>query len=306
MKDKLIIGSRGSKLALIQAEIAAASLHSIQPALKIEIRTIVTEGDRNQRMNIEESGNIGVFVKALEDALIEKEIDIAVHSLKDLPVALMEGLSLTAVIKREDPRDTLVANAPLNKLRAGALIGTSSIRRSVQLKQLRRDIETIGIRGNVDTRLRKVASGEIDGIIIAAAAMIRLGRKDEITEYLPIDTFIPAAGQGAVALETRSDDLFTIELSSLVNDIPTWQAISAERSFLNVMGGGCSAPITAFAEVEHGNLRLTGMVSDRDGTRMMKDTSLQVVGDSNNSGDLLARRMLASGAAELTAEIRHR
>lgn len=304
IKEKIVIGSRGSKLALIQAEAVAGKLRLARPYLKTEISKIVTEGDRNYTINIEETGEVGIFVKALEDALIKGDIDLAVHSLKDLPVILPQGLCLAAVTKREDPRDALVAAAPVAALKPGARIGTSSIRRSVQLKRFRGDLAAVGIRGNVDSRLRKVESGAFDGIIVAAAAMLRLGRGSEITEYLAVEHFVPAAGQGALALEARCDDAFTTELAGLLNDLPTWQATTAERSFLDMLGGGCSAPISSFARVEDGRLKIIGMVADRSGQTFLRDGLEDDLQDTRASGVRLARRMLESGAAKVIAEMR--
>jgi hydroxymethylbilane synthase len=304
MKNRIVIGSRGSKLALIQAESVAQQLRRIEPSLEIEIRRIVTEGDRNQAINIEETGDIGIFVKALEESLVRGEIDLAVHSLKDLPVVQPEELSLVAVTEREDPRDALVASAPLDELKSGSRIGTSSIRRSVQLKRLRQDIETVGIRGNVDTRLRKVPNGDVDGIIVAAAAMLRLGRAKEITEFLPADKFVPAAGQGALAIEVRQNDDSVKELAGRINHVPTWQAITAERAFLSTLGGGCSVPIAANAIVNDGRLQITGMVSDRAGRTIYIDTIEDDSSDAKAVGIRLADKMLESGADKIVAEMR--
>jgi hydroxymethylbilane synthase len=306
MKTRIVIGSRGSKLALIQAASVAEQLRRFEPNLEIEIRKIVTEGDRNQAINIEEAGDIGIFVKALEEALIKGEIDLAVHSLKDLPVIQPAELVLVAVAEREDPRDALVAGSNLADMKPGARIGTSSIRRSVQLKRLRKDIETVGIRGNVDTRLRKVANGDVDGIIVAAAAMLRLGREKEITEFLPSDKFVPAAGQGALALEVRQGDDAIKELAGRINHFPTWQAVAAERAFLSTLGGGCSVPISANAIVEGGRLNITGMISDRMGKTIYLDTIEDDTSEAKAVGIRLAHKMLKSGADKVVAEMRRR
>jgi hydroxymethylbilane synthase len=306
MSERLIIGTRGSKLALVQAELVSAVAQRARPGLEVQIQKIVTEGDRNMVVNIEEAGGVGIFVKALEDALIRREIDLAVHSLKDLPVLLPDELGLIAVTERLDPRDVLIASAPINGLKPGARIGTSSVRRSAQIKHIRPDLQPVGIRGNVDTRLRKVASGEVDGIIIAAAAMLRLGRADEITEYLPLDHFVPAAGQGALAIEARRDDKFAADLSASINHLPTWQAVNAERAFLGHLGGGCSAPISCMAVVKDGLLQITGMVSDREGITMLKDHMEGDKDDPEAVGVLLARKMLREGAKAIVDEIRCR
>jgi hydroxymethylbilane synthase len=284
----------------------AAKILQARPDLKIQVRKIVTEGDRNMAVNIEETGGVGIFVKALEDALIKHEIDMAVHSLKDLPVILPGELALAAVLERSDPRDVLVASAAFNDLKSGARIGTSSVRRSAQIKNLRPELMTMGIRGNVDTRLRKVASGEVDGIIVAAAAMLRLGRTDEITEYLPLDRFVPAAGQGALAVETRRSDAFAADIAAAINHLPTWQAVTAERAFLDYLGGGCSAPISCIAVTEEGVLKITGMVSDREGKYMLKDYMESDDADPEAAGRILAEKMLREGAKVIVDEIRCR
>jgi hydroxymethylbilane synthase len=306
VNNTLIIGSRGSKLALIQAELVAAKILGARPGLKIRVRKIVTEGDRNMAVNIEETGGVGIFVKALEDALIKREIDIAVHSLKDLPVILPGELAFIAVLERSDPRDALVAFAALGDLKSGATIGTSSVRRSAQVKNLRSDLVTVGIRGNVDTRLRRASSGEVDGVIVAAAAMLRLGRADEITEYLPIDRFVPAAGQGALAIEARRSDAFAAAIAADINHWPTWRAVTAERAFLDHLGGGCSAPISCIAVMEDGLLKITGMVSDREGKNMLIDHMESVAADPAEAGRILADKMLREGAKVIVDEIRCR
>lgn len=306
MSNRFIIGSRGSKLALVQTELVKAQLIRINPELQIEIRKIVTEGDRNQQTNIEDAGGVGIFVKALEEALVTCEIDMAVHSLKDLPVVLPERLGLLAVTERSDPRDALVADTPFNKLKHGALIGTSSIRRSAQIKKMRPDLQVTGIRGNVDTRLRKFASGEIDGLIVAAAAMLRLGRENEITEYLPIKDFVPAAGQGAIGIEAREDDEFAASLGAGINHVPTWLAVTAERAFLDYLGGGCSAPISCFAISKDGIMQITGMVSDREGNDTLVQTMETYADNPKAVGELLAKKMLINGAKNIVDKIRCR
>lgn len=304
MRNKIIIGSRGSKLAMIQAASVAEQLKVARPKLHIEIHKIVTEGDRNRSISINEAGDMGIFVKALEDALLDGSIDIAVHSLKDLPTALPEGLCLLAATQRLDPRDALVSYVPLREMKPGNRIGTGSLRRSVQLINLRNDLEVCNIRGNVDSRLRKVASGEFDGIIIAAAAMLRLGWAAKITEYLPLDSFLPAVGQGALAIESRSDDHVIEDLTAALNHLPTWQAITAERAFLHSVGGGCRAPIAALATIDNKSLKMTAMVSDKAGKKILKDSTESKIAYPEQAGINLARKMLNAGAAEILKDIR--
>jgi hydroxymethylbilane synthase len=202
MSRRIVIGSRGSKLALIQAESVAARLRELDSHIEVTLSKIVTKGDRERHTRLDQIEGIGIFVKELEEALLDGRIDLAVHSLKDVPTELPQGLYLAAVIERLDPRDVLVSRGEtLAELAPGARIGTGSLRRAAQLTACRPDLEACRIRGNVDTRLRKVADGELDGVILAAAAMERLGGKDRVSEYLPLDIFLPAVGQGALTIE---------------------------------------------------------------------------------------------------------
>ncbi len=304
MKDKVVIGTRGSKLAVIQAESVATLLKDLHAGLEVNILKILTEGDRNRNVSLDRTSSVGIFVKALEEALLEGTIDLAVHSLKDLPTELPDRLCLAAVTRREDPRDVLVASAKLCDLIPGAVIGTGSLRRSVQLNNVRSDVEVCGIRGNVDTRLRKVASRQVDGVILAAAAMHRLGLADKITEYLSIDQFIPAIGQGALAVEARQDDARILKLAGTVNHLATWQEITAERAFLHALGGGCRAPIAALATRKDGKLEISGMVSDTGGKRLLTGS---YTGESVNAaavGVELAKKMLERGACDIINDAR--
>jgi hydroxymethylbilane synthase len=232
MSSKIIIGSRGSKLALIQARSVADLIKKVIPEAVIEIKKVSTLGDRDRKTMLERWGEIGVFVKEIEQVLLKGEIDLAVHSLKDMPTDISEGLCLAAVTERLDPGDALVANVPLRGLPPGSRIGTGSLRRSVQLRRQRPDIRTEGIRGNMDTRLRKVEAGEFDGIIVAAAALERLGLNYRVAEYLNTADFLPAPGQGAIAVEARWEDREMVETASAINNITAMQVVSAERSFL--------------------------------------------------------------------------
>jgi hydroxymethylbilane synthase len=304
MKHKIIIGTRGSRLAMIQAQAVAAELQRARTAIEIEIRKIVTEGDRNRDMNIDEAGSTGIFVKALEEALADERIDIAVHSLKDMPTLLPANMCLAAVTKRIDPRDALVAVAQLGGLKPGSLIGTGSLRRTAQLKNLRSDLQVIGIRGNVDSRLRKVSSGELQGVIVAAAAMIRLGWDDKITEFLPLESFLPAAGQGALAVEARKGDQAIEKYVTVLNHLPTWQAVTAERAFLHAVEGGCRAPVAALATVDGQILKITAMVADKTGTKIIKQYLEGNARQAESQGVKLAQMMLDAGAASLIAETR--
>lgn len=304
MNRKIIIGTRGSRLAVTQADIIASELQRAHPAIDIEIRKIVTEGDRNRNISIEEAGDTGIFVRALEEALADGRIDIAVHSLKDMPTLLPGNMRLAAVIKRIDPRDALVADAMLGGLKPGSLIGTGSLRRTAQLKNLRGDLHVVNIRGNVDSRLRKVKSGELQGVIVAAAAMLRLGWDAKITEYLPLESFLPAVGQGTLAVEARKDDRVMGEYVSVLNHTPTWQAVTAERAFLHAVEGGCRAPVAALASVNGQVLEIAAMVANKAGTKIIKQSIEGDPGQAENLGVKLAQMMLEMGAASLINEIR--
>ena len=304
MKPEVIIGTRGSRLAVIQANIVASELQYAHPSIKIGVRKIVTEGDRNRNINIDEAGNTGIFVKALEEALADGRIDIAVHSLKDMPTLLPVNMCLVAVPKRIDPRDALVAIAVLSGLNPGSLIGTGSLRRTAQLKNLRSDLQVINIRGNVDSRLRKVSSGELQGVIVAAAALIRLGWDDKITEYLPLESFLPAVGQGALAIEARKGDTAIEEYVTVLNHLPTRQAVNAERAFLHTVEGGCRAPVAALATVDGQLLKIRAMVSDKAGTKIIIKSLEGDARQAESQGAKLAQMMLDAGAASLINEIR--
>jgi hydroxymethylbilane synthase len=301
-----MIGTRGSKLALIQAEAVAAQLRHLHPGIEVKLRRIVTEGDRNQSVNLDEAGGIGVFVKALEQELIKGTIDIAVHSLKDLPTELPAQLCLATVAAREDPRDALVARFSLDALPLGATIGTGSLRRAIQLKSMRPDLKVCGLRGNVDTRLRKVSEGVMDGIVVAAAAMNRLELAGKITQYLPENEFIPAVGQGAIAIEAKLSATQVLDMVKPLDHVPSRQAVTAERAFLHALGGGCRAPIAALATINGTGLTIRGMIADSEGRRILKDSLAHLAEASAEAGELLARRMLDSGGAAIISGVRCR
>lgn len=303
MKRSIIVGTRGSRLAIIQAESVVAMIREANPHLKISLKKIVTAGDRNRRTQPERVGT-AFFVKELEEALLAGRIDLAVHSLKDMPTEIPQELCLLAVTERFDPRDVLVAKAKLNELPPGAKIGTGSLRRTVQLSRYRPDLQASPIRGNIDTRLRKVAGGEFDGVILAAAAMLRLGWEDRITEYLPLEPFLPAAGQGALAVEARLDDAEISWLISPLNHLPTWQCVTAERAFLREVGGGCRAPMAALGTVNGATLRLEGMMAAPDGSKMLRAWEEGRLASAAETGVKLAWRMQDMGASEIIAEAR--
>ncbi len=303
MRRKIIVGTRGSTLAVVQAESVVSKIREIAPHLDIAISKIVTKGDRNRHVQLDRMAGIGVFVKELEEALLSGRIDLAVHSLKDMPTQISQGLCLAVVTERLDPRDVLISRGEkLAELASGSRIGTGSLRRAVQLSAYRPDLEAHGIRGNVDTRLRKVTEGEFAGVILAAAAMQRLSWEEKITEYLPLEHFLPSVGQGALAVETRLDDQEVAELIAPLNHSQAWQSITAERAFLEALGGGCRAPIAALGTVKNGTLKLEGMVADVRTRKIIQASVEDSALSSEELGALLAQKLLAMGADEFIAE----
>lgn len=294
-KKRITVGSRRSRLAIIQSRAIIAELSKVHPQLEFHLVEIVTGGDRDRGSSLEELGGIGVFVKELEEALLKGKIDLAVHSLKDMPTEASAGLRLAAVTERADPRDVLVSRlGNLSQLPPGAKIGTGSPRRAVQVLAQRPDLEIRGMRGNVDTRLRKVSSGDFDGAIMAAAALIRLGMEGSITEYLPVDSFVPAVGQGALGIEIRADDIQMAEMVAPINHEPSWLSVIAERAFLKALGGGCRAPIAALGTVANGALHLRGMVADPAGGDILR---AEVEGNAlapEEVGNRLAQKMIGA------------
>lgn len=308
MSNQFVIGSRGSKLALAQSEQVRARLSLGNPDVNISIAIIKTTGDvKTDPLSV--IGGKGVFTKELEDALLDKRIDIAVHSLKDLPTILPEGLVIAAISEREDPRDALVfpkaaddVSKRLRDLPVRAVIGTSSPRRLAQLKHLRPDLVIKDLRGNVDTRLRKLDEGHYDAIILATAGLRRLGMEQRITATIPTDQMTPAVGQGAIGIQTRSDDERSVELVRTLDHEATRIACTAERALLRTLGGGCQLPIAAHGVVFHHELRVDGLVASRDGSQVVRD---HISGSSENAEQLgleLGKRLLERGAAGLLAD----
>jgi len=303
MARPLVIGSRGSKLALWQAEQARERLKRLSPGIEINIEIIKTTGDvKTDPLSV--IGGKGVFTKELEDALLDGRIDMAVHSLKDLPTILPEALSISAICEREDARDALVLRAglpadleaSLATLSEGAVVGTSSQRRLAQLKALRRDVTVRDLRGNVDTRIRKLDEGQYDAVILASAGLLRLGLEDRISARIPIADMLPAVGQGAIAIETRSDDEFTVQTTSKLDHHETRVACLAERAFLRGLGGGCQLPIAAHATINGDALALDGLVAKPDGSEIWRDQSSGSLDHAEEIGSALAARLLARGA----------
>lgn len=307
MTRPLVIGSRGSKLALWQAEQARESLQVLNPAIDIKIEIIKTTGDvKSDPLSV--IGGKGVFTKELEEALLDGRIDIAVHSLKDLPTILPDGLSISAICKREDPRDALVlregTGGSLMELPQRAIVGTSSQRRLAQLKALRGDVEVRDLRGNVDTRVRKLDEGQYDALILATAGLVRLGLGERISMRIPFHEMLPAVGQGAIAIEVQSDNKAAVEATSKLEHRLTRIACVAERAFLRGLGGGCQLPIAAHGNVDADDRRMTlhGLVARRDGSQVIRD---YVNGPPENAeplGAKLAARLIERGALSLLDE----
>ena len=296
------IGTRGSTLALAQANWVKGRIEKGRPDLKVELVVIKTSGDRFVDSAIQNIGGKGIFTKEIEDALLCKEIDMAVHSMKDLPTELAEGLTIAAVPEREDPRDVLVTSnqSRLSDLSPQARLGTGSLRRRAQLLHYRSDLALVPIRGNVDTRLKKLDAGEVNGLIMAAAGLKRIGRADRIVEFIPDEICVSAVAQGALALESREDDPVRDQVSFLHDD-DTCAAVTAERSFLKRLGGGCQVPVGARAAVERGRLKMVGVVANPDGSLLYRGEVDGLVSDGGKLGQELAGRLLHEGADKILA-----
>jgi hydroxymethylbilane synthase len=300
----LLIGTRGSRLARIQAETVREMLSSLHPDRAWLLREIRSEGDVQRQASLASIGGRGVFVKALEDKLLAGEIDLAVHSLKDMPTRLATGLKIGAVLPREDARDALVSRggSTLDDLPASAVVGSGSARRRAQLLAYRSDLVVRDVRGNVDTRLRKLSSGGYDALILAAAALIRLHRTSAISQWLPLTLMLPAVGQGALAIEVRESDEEVRALVQLLNHPPTERAVSAERAFLSALGGGCTVPVAAHAAVSDGRLDIEGLVANLNGRKVIRDSLSGSPLQAEDIGRRLADRMLSQGAAQILRE----
>lgn len=310
MASVIAIGSRGSRLALWQAEWIKERLMSLHAGLEVRIEIIKTSGDMIRDAPLAVIGGKGVFTKEIEEALLDGRIDLAVHSLKDLPTTLPEGLQLSAITEREDARDALVlraddqtSNASLESLPVGASVGTSSQRRLAQLKHLRGDVQIKDIRGNVDTRLRKLDAGEYDAIILASAGLRRLGFGHRISQFIPTEKMLPAVGQGALAIETRSGDEETIRLVAPLNHEATRAACRAERALLRALGGGCQTPIAAHGVIREDGLRLDALVASISGDVIIRDALESPAPEAESAGVMLAARLRELGADALLEEM---
>ena len=307
MTQRVRIATRKSALALWQAEYVKARLEFFHPGLVVELVPMSTQGDKILDTPLAKIGGKGLFVKELETAMLEDRADIAVHSMKDVPVEFPQGLMLSTICEREDPRDAFVSNQyqSLGQLPYGAVVGTSSLRRQCQIKALRPDLQIRDLRGNVNTRLAKLDAGEFDAIILAAAGLIRLGFQSRIATYLPVTQSLPANGQGAVGIECRSDDLAIRALLAPLEHPPTRLAVLAERAMNRALQGGCQVPIGAFAEIDGDAMYLRGLVGQLDGQNILQAEVRGAAADAEVLGQQLAELLLAQGAGEILAAVYH-
>ena len=315
MTTRLRIATRKSQLALWQAEHVAALLRAAHPGIEIELVPLVTQGDRIQDRSLAAIGGKGLFIKELEVAIEELRADIAVHSMKDVPTELPRGLTIAAVLKRADPRDALVTVSGIKRLEdlpRGAVVGTSSLRRQAQVRALRPDLRIEALRGNVDTRLRKLDTGagggvtadplagtRMDAIVLASAGLIRLGLESRITARLEPDICLPAVTQGVIGIECRQSDAAALKILQALEDAPTRLRMDAERAFAARLGGSCQSPIAAYAELDDNEITLRGLVAEPDGSRLLRDSATGRAADATALGRQLAERILAAGAGEL-------
>ena len=299
MSRTLRIGTRGSKLALAQSRWVQACLRQRHPDVAIKLVVIKTTGDRFVDQPLSQLGGKGVFVKEIEEALLAGVIDGAVHSMKDVPSELASGLVIAATPRREDPRDLLITRDRIafSELPRGARIGTSSLRRMALLRFLRKDLEVLSLRGNVDTRLDKLQRGELDAIVLAAAGLRRLGIERPDAEAFDPERFVPAIGQGVLALESRADD--TLALLAVLNDPTTRVAVNAERAFQRRVGGSCRTPLAAHARVENDMVKLLALIAAPDGSRVLRSERAAASADAVALGESVADELLGQGGAEI-------
>ena len=307
MSATLHIATRKSQLALWQAEHVAMLLRQAHAGLQVELVPLLTQGDRIQDRSLAAIGGKGLFIKELEIAIEDHRADIAVHSMKDVPAELPDGLTIAAVLKRADARDALVTNTEvkrLDDLPRGARVGTSSLRRQAQLYALRPDLRIEALRGNVDTRLRKLDAGQMDAIVLACAGLIRLGLESRITARIDPEVCLPAVSQGVIGIECRSGDAHTRALLQALEDSSTRLLMDAEREFAARLGGSCQSPIAGYAELDAGQITLRGLVAEPDGSRLLRDSVSGGIENPAALGRRLAERLLAAGAELLLERLR--
>ncbi len=302
----IFIGSRGSQLALAQARLVLSALEAAVPGFAFSLKIIRTQGDEKQNLGLGEFGSTGVFTKELENALLAGKIDLAVHSMKDLPTSGSDGLSIAAMLEREDPRDVFVSSGAeeLKSLPKGARLGTGSLRRIAQLRHLRPDLVFDPVRGNLNTRLRKLSENNLAGIILAMAGIRRLGWEDEVTQVLSSDMCLPAAGQGALGVQVRSDDKEMAELAKVLDHFPTHTAVLAERAFLSRVEGGCHVPVGTLAEVQGTAIILKGVIASLDGSRLLRGEERGFPHSGSEVGLKLGEKLLAQGGGAILEQAR--
>ena len=305
-KRTVKIGSRDSALAMWQTKHVISELEKVTSEYTFEIVPLKTKGDKILDVSLAKVGDKGLFTKELEAAMLDKTTDLAVHSMKDVPTNLVDGLIIGSILKREDPRDVLISpkGYTFQTLPEGAKVGTSSLRRKAQLQNLRPDLKICDVRGNLNTRMRKMHEENFDALILAAAGVIRMDWSDEISEYLPMDISLAAVSQGAIGIECREDDAEIMALIAKINDEETATCVCAERALLRALEGGCQIPIAAHAVIKNDTLKLNGLVASLDGKRVIKET---LSGNKDNAEEIgleLAKKLTALGADEILAEIR--
>lgn len=305
MKTNLIIGTRQSLLAMWQSNYIAGRLREEYPGCEVTLKKIVTKGDRILDVPLAKIGGKGLFTKEIEQELLDGTIDLAVHSLKDMPTVLPEGLCLTAITERANSGDAFVSNKynSIEELPEGSVLGTSSLRRRAQLLARRPDLKIVDLRGNVDTRLKKLDEGQMDAIILAAAGLTRLGHADRIKEIIPQSYCLPAVGQGALAIECSTDNFKVRQMLDFLNDTATKQATDAERAFLGLLEGGCQVPIGVHAEVNEGRIAMEAVIASLDGSTVLRDTAEGNAADAVTLGRALGQKMLDNGGREILAAI---
>jgi hydroxymethylbilane synthase len=305
LRKEIRIGTRGSALALWQAEWVKSELEKKHPGMAVTLTKIKTTGDKILDVPLAKVGGKGLFVKEIEEAMLGGDIDIAVHSMKDVPTQFPDGLHLGAITKREDPRDALLSRnkVPLKDLPHGANVGTSSLRRQAQLMHLRPDFVIHQLRGNVDTRLRKLKEGQFDAIILAASGVKRLGLAENVTEYLDPGISLPAIGQGALGIECRVDDRELNDLIAFFNHPDSRTCVTGERALLRRLEGGCQVPIACYGHIKSGKLLLTGLVGSVDGKRIIKDSIEGAPEKAEKLGVTLAEKLLSQGADVILREV---
>ncbi|MEM6580459.1 MAG: hydroxymethylbilane synthase [Pseudomonadota bacterium] len=307
MPQKITIATRESPLALWQAEYVRSALLAAHPALEVELLGMTSRGDQLLETPLAKVGGKGLFVKELETALLAKQADIAVHSMKDVPMEFPDGLCLGVICEREDPSDAFVSSrfSSLEEMPAGSVVGTSSLRRECQLRERRADLEVKFLRGNVNTRLRKLDADEYDAIILASAGLLRLGMGERITQSIPLDQSLPAGGQGAVGIELREGDSDVMALLQALHHQPTAARVNAERAMNKHLQGGCQVPIACFAELIEGGTRLhlRGLVGKPDGSQVLRAEGKAALNQAEDLGQRVAEQLLEQGAAAILAEV---